>query len=471
MTHPDADALWQKAAEELQDEFRAEGKSLDYDVWLAPLSFISYNKPAVTAGIASAFIRDRLAAGGDARRLQRKLESVFGPGTELELKVLTAPEDSGAKKPNPAAEAGAADDAAPKPAASPPPPPPPRARHPHLREEYTFRNFVSSDKNAFAVNAALAVAKDPGRAYNPLLLYGGVGLGKTHLMQAAGNEIYRNGGGKVIYSTAESFTNEFTAAIRTAAMPAFTSKYRTADALLLDDIHFLQGKRDTQEQVYYTFEALYNTYKQLIFVCDRPISELKDMNERLVSRFERGLNVQLQLPSYETRVAILESKLKNAGKTIPQEVIHLIARNVETNIRDLESSLTTITAYSELIGQEVTLEKARELLRDTFKSPRAGNISVDDIIKAVANYFGISFSDIKSKKRTKSIAHPRHVAVYLAHKLTELSFTELGGEFGGRDHTTMMYAADQVHRIKQQDSSLDSALQELERIIKDGKTG
>jgi len=344
-----------------------------------------------------------------------------------------------------------------------------KKHHPALRTDYTFDTFVLGDNNSFAYNAAKAVSKNPGKAYNPMLIYGGVGLGKTHLMQAIGDEIYNNSTAKVIYITAENFTNEFIASINEKRTQKFKNKYRTADVLLIDDIHFLQNKIETQEELFHTFNALYDSYKQIVFTCDRPVSELKNLSDRLRSRFERGLNVDLQPPKYETRRAILEKKLTTIGKHIPDDVLDLIAQNVATNVRDLEACLTKLIAYTELVGNNVTLEIAQQQLRDTFSSPKQANISVDNIQRVVAEYYGISISDIKGKKRSRNITLPRQLAMYISSELTEYSTTELGIEFGGRDHTTVMYSCQKIEEALRSDSTLESTLQLLFRKVKDYK--
>jgi chromosomal replication initiator protein len=344
-----------------------------------------------------------------------------------------------------------------------------KKHHPALRTDYTFDTFVLGDNNSFAYNAAKAVSKNPGKAYNPMLIYGGVGLGKTHLMQAIGDEIYNNSTAKVIYITAENFTNEFIASINEKRTQKFKNKYRTADVLLIDDIHFLQNKIETQEELFHTFNALYDSYKQIVFTCDRPVSELKNLSDRLRSRFERGLNVDLQPPKYETRRAILEKKLTTMGKHIPDDVLDLIAQNVATNVRDLEACLTKLIAYTELVGNNVTLEIAQQQLRDTFSSPKQANISVDNIQRVVAEYYGISISDIKGKKRSRNITLPRQLSMYIASELTEYSTTELGIEFGGRDHTTVMYSCQKIEEALRSDSTLESTMQLLFRKVKDYK--
>lgn len=338
------------------------------------------------------------------------------------------------------------------------------AKHPQLNERYTFDKFVIDVDNPLPANAAIAVSKNPGTAYNPLLIYGGVGLGKTHLMQAIGNALYQTGNLKIIYAPAETFTNEYIDHVHKSTMHEFKNKYRNADVLLLDDIHFLEKKEGTQEELFHTFNALYESNKQIVFTCDRPVEELKNLTDRLRSRFTRGLSIDLKIPSYETRCAILFKKLQDEHFSIPDEVVHLIARNVSSNIRDLESALTKLEAYSELTGP-ITFEIAQRLLQDTFGSPRQHNISIDTILKIVADYFNISYADLKGKKRTKNISFPRQVAMYLAREMTEFSTTEIGVEFGGRDHTTVMHGHQKIETQTAIEPSLEVTIAELKKRI------
>jgi len=346
-----------------------------------------------------------------------------------------------------------------------------KKKHPQLREDYTFDTFVPGDNSAFAYNASLAVAKNPGKAYNPILIYGGVGLGKTHLMQSIGNYIYNEKGEnvKICYVSAENFTNEFTSAIKNNTVSSFKAKYRKLDVLLLDDIHFLQNKDATQEELFYTFEELYNNKKQMVFTCDRPITELKNIEDRLKTRFSRGMSIDLQPPNYETRKAILQKKLDIFGKSIPADVVDYIAKNVQTNVRDLESCLNKMIGYSELINKNLTIEIAQQQLRDTFSQPSNGSITIETIQKVVADHYNISMNDIKSKKRDKKFVVPRQIAIYISRHLIEYSFPELGNEFGGRDHTTAMHSYEKVEEQLKTDSSLNSTIQLLIREIKDYK--
>lgn len=344
-------------------------------------------------------------------------------------------------------------------------------KHPQLLPNYTFETFIPGSNSDYAYNAAIAAAKNPGKVYNPILLYGGVGLGKTHLMESIGNYIYQEKGDsyKICYAPAETFTNEFTSSIVNKTTDKFKSKYRNLDVLLLDDIHFLQGKIQTQEELFHTFNALHDNNSQMVFTCDRPVTELKEMTDRLRSRFSNGLVVDLQPPDFETRHAILLKKLELMGKTIPDDVVAYIAKNVVTNVRDLESALTKMIGYSELINKNLTIEIAQQQLRDTFSSPLSGTITVDTIQKVIADFYKISISDIKSKKRDKKFVFPRQLALYISRELTEYSFSELGNEFGGRDHTTAMHSYEKIENMLKTDSSLNSTIQMLVRSIKDYK--
>ncbi|MDR2662316.1 MAG: chromosomal replication initiator protein DnaA [Treponema sp.] len=344
-----------------------------------------------------------------------------------------------------------------------------RGSHAQLREDYSFDTYVIGDNNSFAANAAQAIARNPGTAYNPFLIYGGAGLGKTHLMQAIGNYIHANTDYKVIYISAETFTNEFIASIQDTerAKAAFKNKYRFADILLIDDIHFLQKKDGTQEELFYTFNALYDANRQMVFTCDRPVSDLKDFNERLRSRVGRGLNVDLQPPNYETRCAILRKKAGASGIVIPDDVISLVSKNISTNVRDLESALNTLTAYAKLVGKPITVEIAQQRLKDNFADRRQSNLSIEIIQRVVAEEFHLSPNDLKGKKRTQSIVYPRQLAMYIIRELTEYTTTEIGQAFGGRDHTTVMHACQKMEDRINSDPSMDSTVQRLIRAIKD----
>ena len=341
--------------------------------------------------------------------------------------------------------------------------------HPDLREDYTFDNFIIGENNSFAANAALAIANNPGRAYNPFLIYGGVGLGKTHLLQAIGHSIYRKDdiNKKIVFVTAETFTNEFVNSLHKNKPHTFKNKYRSVDLLLIDDIHFFQNKEGLQEELFHTFNALYGSKKQMVFTCDRPVSELKNITDRMKSRFEMGLNVDLKPPNYETRFAILKKKVESMNTTISNDIIELIAQNVTSNVRDIESALTKLIAYAELVDEKLTKEIAQQQLIDVFSNFKHTNVSLDIIQKRVAEYFNLSNIDLKGRKRTKAIAFPRQIAMYIARELTEYSTTEIGSEFGGRDHTTVMHAIQKIEGSLKSDPTMEPIINNIKRLVKE----
>ena len=344
-------------------------------------------------------------------------------------------------------------------------------KHQLLQEEYTFDTFIPGDNSNFAYNASIAVAKNPGKQYNPILLYGSSGLGKTHLMQAIGNYIYNNGGEKlkICYVSAETFTNEFTVSIKEGKTNAFKNKYRNLDVLLLDDIHFLQNKEQTQEELFYTFNALHEKKAQMVFTCDRPIKEIKNMAARLVSRLANGLCIDLQPPSYETRIAILQKKIDLMDKTLSQDIVEYIAKNIETNVRDLEAALNKVFGYADLVEKKPDLEITKHLLKDVMDSGSTESISIDVIQKVIADNYQISVADLKGKKRDKKFVIPRQIAIYIARELTEMAYTDIGNEFGGKDHSTIMSAYNKIAEQIKIDSSLESKIQLYIREIKEYK--
>ncbi|MDR0374907.1 MAG: chromosomal replication initiator protein DnaA, partial [Treponema sp.] len=341
-------------------------------------------------------------------------------------------------------------------------------RHPQLKPDYNFDAYVIGDNNSFAANAALAIAKNPGVTYNPFFLYGGVGLGKTHLLQAIGNYVYAHTPDKkIVYINTEAFLNEYVDALKEKNMSSFKKKYRYVDVLLMDDVHFVQEKEGLQEELFHTFNTLYESNKQIVFTCDRPATELKKISDRLRSRFERGLNIDLQPPNYETRYAILKKKAESKNATIPDEVLALISKNVSSNVRDLEAALTTLIAYADLVGKSITVEIARQQLKDVFAAPKQTNMSIDIIQRVVAEHFKITPNDLKGKKKSQNVVFPRQLAIYISREITEFSTTEIGQAFGGRDHTTAMHSCNKIKERIQADPTLDSTIQSLIRMIKE----
>ena len=334
-----------------------------------------------------------------------------------------------------------------------------------LNKQYSFDNFISGDNSSFAFNACKVIAQNPGTSFNPCLIYGGVGLGKTHLLESIGNYIdEHNPKMKIIYTTAESFTNEFIDSLLSKErISSFKAKYRNVDVLLIDDIHFLQKKDSTQEELFHTFNELYDSHKQIVLTCDRPITELTDITDRLETRFRKGLNVDLQPPAYETRVAIAMQKCKEKGYTIDQKVLEYICQNVNTNVRDLEGALTTLSSFATLVGKPVTLDIAKEQLKNFIVAPAIRNtdITVDMIIHSTASYFNLKEYDIRGKSRNKNITLARHISIYLASELTSYSLSEIGKMMNGKDHTTIMYSVEKIKSILDTDESVKQAVETI----------
>lgn len=314
----------------------------------------------------------------------------------------------------------------------------------NLNPNYTFEKFVVGENNRFAHAACVAVSEAPSERYNPLFIYGGVGLGKTHLMQAIGNYVHTYfPEKKVVYTSCETFTNEFIEAIQKKDNYAFRNRYRNVDILLIDDIQFLAGKEGTQEEFFHTFNTLHDENKQIVISSDRPPREIPNLAERLISRFEMGLMTDISAPNFETRMAILRKKAESNDDPIPDEVMSYIADNIHSNIRELEGALTTVVAYSKLHGESITLQFAQEALKDRFVSKKH-EITCDYIKEVTAKYYDITVEEMNGKRRTKAITTPRQVAMYLCRELTPMSLPKIGEAFGGRDHTTVMHACEKI---------------------------
>ncbi|GMO41122.1 MAG: chromosomal replication initiator protein DnaA [Termitinemataceae bacterium] len=336
-----------------------------------------------------------------------------------------------------------------------------------LQKNYTFDNYVIGENNKFAVNAALAVAKNPGKSYNPLFIYGGVGLGKTHLMQAIGNYVTEHSDSKILCVTAEKFMNEFIESINSdkKSAQAFRNKYRHTDLLMIDDIHvFKKQQESTLDELFNTYEALHNGQKQMVFTCDRPSHELTNLPERLRTRL--GINVDLQPPDYETRVAIIKFKVKIEGISLPDDVISLISKNITSNIRDIEFALKRLFLCKELERKEITLPIAQEYLKDIFSTPRFSNISIETIQNVVADHYNLTTKDLRGNRKTQNIVFPRHIAMYISRELTECSTTEIGEAFG-RDHSTVLNAISKTEKKLGESPSEDSNIKSLIKIIKE----
>lgn len=331
-----------------------------------------------------------------------------------------------------------------------------------LNPNYIFESFVIGEGNKMANGAALAVVDSPGKTYNPLLIYGGVGLGKTHLMQAIGNEIHRKDPStRIKYSTSESFVNDFITAIQKGSQAEFRSMYREIDILLIDDIQFLSNKDKTQEEFFHTFNELYNNGKQIVLTSDRLPNNISNLEERLISRFKWGLSTDITPPDLETRIAILRKKAASERLDIGPDTLTYIANNIDTNIRELEGALVRVIAYAAMQGKDITPQLAADALQNIISDGEKRPLTVTEIIEQVAHYYQISVDDIKGRKRTKNIVNPRQIGMYLSRELTDLSFPKIGDQFGKKNHTTVIHAYEKISTNLETDLQLKKEIDQL----------
>lgn len=334
-----------------------------------------------------------------------------------------------------------------------------------IDERFTFENFIVGSSNEFCHAASLAVADQPGEQYNPLYIHGGVGLGKTHLINAIANQLSTQPNIKIAYRTGEHFTNELIDSIRTQQTSAFRNKYRKVDVLIIDDIQFIEGKQSTQEEFFHTFDALHKAKKQIILTSDRDPSAIKHLAERLRSRFNWGLVADIQPPNFETRMAILKSKVELAGVQLEDDICFLLASKISSNVRELEGALTRLTAYSKLSGKPITMALALDKLHDQLHVKQV-IVSVEDIQKQVAHYYNIRTQDMRSKVRKRNIAFPRQVAMYLCKELTKLSMPEIADRFDKKDHTTILYAYRKIQEERKNNQNFDDEVLRLTQVLK-----
>jgi chromosomal replication initiator protein len=331
-----------------------------------------------------------------------------------------------------------------------------------LNPKYTFESFVVGESNRFAHAASLAVAEASGKAYNPLFIYGGVGLGKTHLMQAIGHFVLKNHPDyRVVYVSSEKFTNELINAIRFNRTPQFRDTYRNVEVLLIDDIQFFAGKESTQEEFFHTFNSLYESGCQIVISSDRPPKEIPTLQDRLRSRFEWGLITDIQAPDLETRIAILRKKASIEGWHLPNDVMVNVANQINSNIRELEGALIRIIAYGSFHNKQITWDLANEVLKDVISSSKSGRVSIPIIQQAVAEFFNIEIEDMKAHRRTKNVTYPRQIAMYLVRELTDYSLPKIGEEFGGRDHTTVIHSYEKIQELIKNDAEVDRIIKNL----------
>ena len=335
-----------------------------------------------------------------------------------------------------------------------------------LDSKYTFDNFVQGEGNKLAAGAALAVADSPGSFYNPLFIFGGVGLGKTHLMQAIGHQMLaERPNAKVVYIQSETFVNDFINSIKNKTQDQFREKYRTCDLLLVDDIQFFAKKEGIQEEFFHTFETLYNDQKQIVMTSDRLPTEIPDLSERLVSRFTWGLQVEITPPDLETRIAILRKKAEAEGLTIDDNTLDYVASQVDTNIRELEGALVKVQAHATIEKEDINVNLARDALADLKLVQKNRGLQISKIQEVVANYFQTSTAELKGKKRVRQIVVPRQIAMYLSRELTDSSLPKIGQEFGGKDHTTVMHAYEKIEQQIKTDTDIKSAVFDLRQML------
>lgn len=459
--------IWHQALAQLAQ--RLDDPSIE--AWLADTHPVRMDRDTLVVEFPNVFTRDWVEA-----RYARILEDLLRDLAGYPLRLSFALPGDGHK---PIAGAGSSfgrtgslwPSSAPSAAGSPAPvlkpvhrPRPPR---PNLKPRYTFETFVVGDGNRFPHAAALAVAEAPARAYNPLFLYGGVGLGKTHLMQAIGHRVLEHSpDAYVMYISSETFTNELIDAITRKAMAEFRNRYRNVDVLLIDDIHFVAGKESTQEEFFHTFNALYEANKQIVISSDRPPKDIPTLEERLRSRFEWGLTADLQMPDLETRIAILRKKAETEHLSVPGDVLSFIAERVSSNIRELEGALIRVVAFASIHGGRVTLDLAAEALKDLAPVSNPP-ITIATIQKVVADYFKLPEAEMRAKKRNQAVAFPRQLAMYLARELTDASLPRIGQEFGGRDHSTVLHACEKIRSRLEKEPDLMDLVRVLKRKIQE----
>ena len=441
------DKIWTQTTDQIRTLLNTE----TYNLWFSSVQPVSLNQSSITLEVPNEFsevwlkdnylelLQDALATAS-GRKLNIKFKVAEGNG------AAPAPAKPARGKKAAAKKAGDGDLV--------------------FNPRNTFDTFVVGNNNSFAHAAAMAVAQQPGKAYNPLFLYGGTGLGKTHLLHAVGQHVAgAKKGAKVSYVSSEKFTNEYIAAIQENQLVKFRKKYRQADVLLIDDIQFLAGKERIQEEFFHTFNALHEAHKQIVLTCDRPASEIQNLEHRLVSRFEWGLVTDLQPPDVETRLAILRNKVKTMGVEIPEDVLTFLANRIRTNIRRLEGALIRVASYAHLTGKELTNDVVENLLREILQEEGRHTITIEVIQKKVAEKFDLRMADMTSKRRPENIAFPRQIAMFLSRQLTEHSLSAIGEAFGGRDHGTVLHACRLVKDRMEIDANVRQTVHYLEKQL------
>ncbi|MEJ8786617.1 chromosomal replication initiator protein DnaA [Peptoniphilus sp. HCN-40583] len=439
----DVKKLWDDAFQLILEENLYESQ---INTWFRPIQPLAIQGDALILGVSREFVLNHLKKNNNNyKNLIRRVVKEAG-GRDLEIQfVLTANGETRSMPAENTAEALY-----------------------HLNPKYTFDSFVVGQSNQFAHAASLAVAENPIEAHaNPLFIYGGVGLGKTHLMHAIGHFMHRNDPNKrILYVTSEQFTNEFIASIQTNRNEEFRRKYRSQDLLLIDDIQFIADKESTMDEFFHTFNELHARDKQIVLTSDKPPKDIQKLEQRLISRFAWGLVVDIQAPDLETRIAILRNKAKSDGFHVPDEVINYIATHVKSNIRELEGALSRVTAYSKLTTGVITEETAATVLKDIYENNRPVKITVERIKDVVCKKYQLTVEQMDSKKRSRPLAYPRQIAMYLTRELTDMSLPKIGQEFGGRDHSTVIHACDKIKDDMEKDTNLFVTIESLKETIK-----
>ena len=452
---PSGERIWTSAQEHLRSMLSGD----TYNLWFAPLRVCGSDNTTLILEVANDFCEVWLK-----ENYMGLLQDVIGlaSGRHLQIKFKVASAQPSEPEPAPATNSS-----------------PPKTKHTEpagekssLSQDFTFNprntfdSFVVGNNNNFAYAAALAVAQAPGKSYNPLFLYGGVGLGKTHLLHAIGHYVATNRkGARVAYVSSEKFTNEYIDGIQNNQIVRFRKRYRQTDVLLIDDIQFLAGKERIQEEFFHTFNALHEGHRQIVLTCDRPASEIQNLEHRLVSRFEWGLVTDLQPPDVEMRLAILNKKAQGMGVHLPEDVVNFLANRIRTNIRRLEGALIRVASYSALTGKKLSVEVVEGLLREILHEEGRFSISIELIQKKVAEHFDIRLADMTSKRRPENIAFPRQIAMFLSRHMTETSLSAIGEAFGGRDHGTVLHACRLVKDRMEVDANVRQVVSYLEKQL------
>jgi chromosomal replication initiator protein len=447
-----AEKIWVAAQEQLRSMLSGD----TYDLWFAPLRASALDNDSITLEVANDFcevwlkdnymaLLQEVIALASGQQLQVKFK--VGSGSSL-VRPTTQPLPARKKTAEPIPERAQV------------------SQEPGFNPKNTFDTFVVGNNNNFSYAAALAVAQSPGKSYNPLFLYGGVGLGKTHLLHAIGHHVTAHKkGARVTYLSSEKFTNEYIDGIQNNQLARFRKKYRQTEVLLIDDIQFLAGKERIQEEFFHTFNALHEAHKQIVLTCDRPASEIQNLEQRLMSRFEWGLVTDLQPPDVEMRLAILKKKAQIMGVELPEEILNFLANRIRTNIRRLEGALIRVASYAALTGQKLGLEMVEGLLREILNEEGRYTVNIEVIQKKVAEHFDIRLADMTSRRRPENIAFPRQIAMFLSRQMTETSLSAIGDAFGGRDHGTVLHACRLVKDRMEVDANVRQIVSYLEKQL------